>query len=185
VNSEESSYVTLARIVRPQGRRGEVAAEILTDFPDRLKQLKSAVLWDGKANRRSVSVRSCWLSMSHGGQAIFNFEGSESINDAEKFVGWQVQVPLKDRVVLPEGSYFISDLIGCDVLVAGGKRLGIVRDVQTTGEGTAGTPLLSVDSLQGEILIPLAVEICTKIDPAARRIEISPPEGLLDLNRSE
>ena len=185
MNSEESSYVTLARIVRPQGRRGEVAAEILTDFPDRLKQLKSAILWDGKANRRSVSVRSCWLSMSHGGQAVFHFEGSDSISDAEKFVGLQVQVLFKDRVVLPEGSYFISDLVGCDVLVAGGKRLGVVRDVQTTGEGTAGTPLLSVDSPQGEILIPLAVEICTKIDPAARRIEISPPEGLLDLNRRE
>ncbi len=184
MNSEDSTYVTLARIVRPQGRRGEVAAEILTDFPDRLKNLKSACLWDGKANRRSVPVRSCWLSMSHGGQAVFHFEGSDSINDAEKLVGLQVQVPLKDRVVLPEGSYFIEDLIGCEIHAAG-KRVGIVRDVQPTGEGTAGTPLLAVDSPQGEILIPLAVEICTKIDPAARRIEISPPEGLLDLNRSE
>jgi 16S rRNA processing protein RimM len=184
VNSEDSSYVTLARIVRPHGRRGEIAAEILTDFPDRLTKLKSACLWDGKANRRSVPVRSCWLSMSHGGQAVFHFVGTNSIDEAQKLVGMQVQVPMKDRVALAEGNYFVTDLIGCEV-IANGNRIGVVRDVQPTGEEITGTPLLAVDSPHGEILIPLAVEICTKIDPSARRIEISPPEGLLDLNSSK
>jgi len=184
VSSEDSSYVTLAQIVRPQGRRGEVAAEILTDFPARLTKLKTAFLWDGRANRRSVFVRSCWLSMSHGGQAVFHFEGTDSINEAEKLVGAQIQVPMKDRVVLAEGNYFITDLIGCEVITKG-NRVGVVRDVQPTGDDIAGTPLLSVDSPRGEILIPLAAEICTKIDTAARRIEISPPEGLIDLNFAE
>jgi len=183
VRAEDSNYVTLARIVRAHGRRGEVAAEILTDFPDRLTQLKSAFLWDGKVNRRNVPVRTCWLSMSHGGQAIFHFEGSDSIDQAENFVGLQLQVPFNDRVELPAGNYFVTDLIGCEVIASGATRVGVVRDVLPTGEGTRGTPLLVVDSLRGEILIPLAVEICTKIDLTARRIEIAPPEGLLDLNR--
>jgi len=179
VVAEDAKYVTVARIVRPQGRRGEVAAEILTDFPERLTSLKSASLWDGKTARHEVAVRSCWLSKSRGAQAIFQFEDSDSINDAKKFVGWQVQVPIEERVALPIGSYFITDLIGCDVVVNGAKSIGTVSDVQLVG---AGTPLLVVDSPLGEILIPLAADICTKIDPAARRIEISPPEGLLDLN---
>ncbi|HEV2305587.1 MAG TPA: hypothetical protein VGR93_08720, partial [Candidatus Acidoferrales bacterium] len=71
-----ASRVTLARILRPQGRRGEVAAEILTDFPERLTKLKSALLWDGKHSPREAAIRGCWLSHSRGGQAIFHFEES-------------------------------------------------------------------------------------------------------------
>ena len=183
--TKPTSYVTLARIVRPQGRHGEVAAEILTDFPDHLKTLKSAYLWDGKAAEpRPAAVRKCWISMSHGGQAVFHFEGSDSINDAERFVGLQVQVPFEERVALPAGSYFVTDLIGCEVFIRGGARVGVIRDVQPTGEGVAGTPLLVVDSARGELLIPLAEEICVKVDLDARRVEIVPPDGLLDLNQS-
>lgn len=79
--------ITVARILRPHGLRGEVAAEILTDFPDRLKKLKSAELWDGKSEPKRFAVRSCWLSHSRGGQAIFHFEGSDSMSDAEKLAG--------------------------------------------------------------------------------------------------
>jgi 16S rRNA processing protein RimM len=183
VSTENPSYVTLARIVRPQGRRGEVAAEILTDFPERLTRLSSADLWDGKNEPRRIAIRGCWLSQSHGGQAVFHFEGFDSINDAEKLVGYEVQVPISERVELPAGSYFITDLIGCEVREREtGNRLGIVRDVQPTGDAMAGTPLLVVNSPRGELLIPLALEICAKIDLVARSIEILPPEGLLDLN---
>ena len=183
--TETPSYVTLARIVRPQGRRGEVAATILTDFPEHLKALKSVYLWNGKSGEpRQVAVRACWISMSHGGQAVFHFEGSDSITDAEKFVGLQVQVPFSERVALPAGSYFVTDLIGCEIFLRDGQRVGVVGDVQSIGEGVAGTPLLIVDSARGELLIPLAEEICVKVDLDARRIEIVPPDGLLDLNES-
>jgi 16S rRNA processing protein RimM len=174
--------VTLARVLRPQGRRGEVAAEILTDFPERLAKLSTVELWDGRNPPRQTSVRSCWISRSRGGQAIFHFEGSDSISDAEKLVGMEVQVPLTERVALPAGSYFITDLIGCEVRERGGNKIGAVRDVQFTGEDVAGTPNLVVDSPQGELLIPLAQEICINIDTGAQRIEVSLPEGLFDLN---
>jgi 16S rRNA processing protein RimM len=181
---DDSNYVTLARILRPQGRRGEIAAEILTDFPGRLAQLKSVYLWDGEAARRSVAILSFRLSTSRGGQAVFHFEDSNSISDAEKLVGLQLQVLLAERVVLPAGNYFVSDLIGCEVFAEGARRVGVVADVQPTGEDLPGTPVLVVESTSGEILIPLAEEICTKIDVAARRIELSPPEGLLELNQA-
>lgn len=173
----------MAQVLRPHGRRGEVACEILTDFPDRLTHLTAAELWDGISELRRVAVRSCWLSQSHGGQAVFHFEGSDSISDAEKLVGLEVQIPLAERVQLPSGRYYVTDLIGCEVREKNSAVLGIVRDVQFVGEGIAGTPILALDSSRGELLIPLAQEICVAIDVSARRIEVVLPEGLLELNR--
>ena len=132
---------------------------------------------------RRVGVRACWLSQSRGGQAIFHFEGCDSINDAEKLRGLEVQVPLVERVSLPAGKYYVTDLTGCEVWEGGGKILGTVRDVLFTGEETPGTPLLVVQTHSGELLIPLAEEICTRIDVAARRIEVLLPDGLRELNR--
>jgi 16S rRNA processing protein RimM len=174
--------VTVARIVRPHGVRGEVAAEILTDFPERLTRLTSVELWDGRSAPRRLAVRKCWLSHSHGGQAIFHFAACDSVDAAKKHVGLEVQVPLVDRVQLPAGSYYISDLVGCEVRERGGTEIGRVRDVEINGEDVSGTPLLIVDSQQGEILIPLAQEICVNVDTVARRIDVVLPEGLLDLN---
>jgi len=189
VADSPASRVTLARILRARGRRGEVAAEILTDFPERLPKLTSAELWDGKNPPRRVAIRECWL---HNGQAIFLFEGSDSISDAERFVGLEIQIPLSERVILAAGSYFVTDLIGCEVFRITSsstadnspEKLGDVRDVQSTGESVAGTPVLVVATPRGELLIPLATEICTRIDTAVRRIEVVLPEGLLDLNQT-
>ena len=191
MSDSPASRATLARILRSQGRRGEVAAEILTDFPARLIHLKKVLLWDeGRNSLRETEIRNCWISKSRGGQAIFHFAGSNSISDAEKLVGLEIQVPLADRVILPAGSYYVTDLIGCEVFEMGGEsgasgtKIGVVRDVQFPGEGVAGTPNLVLDSPRGELLIPLATEICRHIDVAERRVEVALPEGLLDLNSS-
>lgn len=185
-----ASRVTLARILRPHGRRGEVAAEILTDFPERLTKLRTALLWDERGNSlREAQIAGCWLSKSRGGQAIFHFAESHSISDAEKLVGLEVQVPMAERVALPAGSYYVTDLIGCEVFALRGKsagelwKIGVVRDVQFTGEDVSGPPILVVDAQPGELLVPLAVEICRSIDVAVRRIEVAAPEGLLELNK--
>jgi 16S rRNA processing protein RimM len=175
--------VTVARILRPHGRRGEVAAEILTDFPERLTRLKQVYLCDGKRDAnaglgRRVGVRLCRLSESRGGQAIFQLEGSDSISDAEKLRGLEVRISLTERMPLPGGSYYVSDLIGCQVREEG-EAVGVVRDVEFTG----GTPLLAVDSPCGEVLIPLAEEICVNVDLRARLIDVVLPEGLRELNQ--
>jgi 16S rRNA processing protein RimM len=180
--SPKPQHVTVARVLRPHGVRGEVAAEILTDFPERLTRLTSVALWDGHSAPRSIAVRKCWLSRSRGGQAIFHFAGCDSVDDAKKLVGLEVQVPLADRVKLPAGSYYISDLLGCEVREQGRAEIGRVRDVEINGEAVSGTPVLVVDSAHGEILIPLAQEICVNVDTVARRIDVVLPEGLLDLN---
>jgi 16S rRNA processing protein RimM len=186
----QTERVTVARILRPHGRRGEVACEILTDFPQRFKSLKSVELIGVHGQARRVAVRSCWLSHSRGGQAIFLFAGSDSISDAEKLVGLDVQIPLSERMTLPSGSYYITDLAGCEVREAlisspageTGATIGRVRDVQIPGEGVTGTPILVVDSPRGELLIPLAQDICVRVDTVARVIDVVLPEGLRDLN---
>ncbi len=208
--AEDLSFVSLAAIVRVRGRIGEVAANILTDLPQRLTTLRDVLLLDAAGRRRPARVRRCWLSSSRGGQAIFHFEGIDSINEAQKLVACQVQLPLAERAPAPAGKYYVTDLIGCEVLevkdvkevkemneqVAQTREgsegesssftsstsftsLGFVRDVYFE----SGTPLLAVTTASGgELLIPLAEEICTRIDPVARRIEVRLPPGLRELN---
>ena len=104
------------------------------------------------------------------------------MDDARKLVGLEVQVPLADRVKLPAGSYYISDLVGCAVREKDGGDVGLVRDVEIHGDVITGTPNLVVDTTRGELLIPLAQEICVDVDLAARRIVVVLPEGLRELN---
>jgi 16S rRNA processing protein RimM len=205
----------VARILRPRGNKGEVAVELLTDFPGRLTKLQEIFLGRvqgessaaakfvgafGASEPTPIGVKSCWLSQNHRGQGVFHFAGVNSINDAEKFRGLDVLLPFEQRVSLPAGQYFVADLIGCAVfetrcgtpavasspcsMATAPQLLGTVRDVQFPGEGESvrGTPLLEVDTEQGELLIPLAEDICKRIDAEARRIEVTLPEGLRELN---
>jgi len=117
VSDAAQRWVAVAHILRPRGNKGEVAAELLTDFPQRLTELREAFVDDsrGKAGPRRLAITTCWLSQNHPGQAVFHFEGCASINDAEKFRGLDVLLPIEQRVSLPAGQHFISDLIGCSV----------------------------------------------------------------------
>ncbi len=181
VPAEKFTGVTLAKILRPRGLRGEVAAEILTDFPERLPKLREVWLAGGRSEPRLVRVERCWLSPSRGGQAIFHFAGIHSVEEAESLRGLEVQVPIEQRVPLAAGSYFISDLVGCEVWEKGASAaLGPVRGVEFPG---GAAPLLSVDTDEGEVLIPLAAEVCLRIDVDTKRIDVKLPEGLLELNR--
>ncbi|MGC1415900.1 MAG: hypothetical protein WA817_11490 [Candidatus Acidiferrum sp.] len=196
--------MAVARILRPRGNKGEVAAGLLTDFPERLTRMTEVFLGAsggaGTAEPRLTALKSCWLSQNHKGQAVFHFAGCNSISEAEKFRGLDVLLPIEQRVTLASGQYFVDELIGCSVfesspepsivssspcsLATAPFLLGIVRDVQFTGEGVAGTPLLAVDAPGGELLIPLAEDICTGINTTARRIDVVLPDGLRDLNSS-
>jgi 16S rRNA processing protein RimM len=201
-SKQTERWVAIARILRPRGNKGEVAAELLTEFPERLAKISQVYLSDGKSEPRPIGLASFWMDRNHPGQAVFHFESCRSISEAEKFRGLDVLLPIEQRVVLPAGQYFVSDLIGCSVfellaedpkapasspcsLASAPVLLGTVSDVQFTGEGVAGTPLLAIDTQRGEILIPLAQQICTSIDTTARRIEVRLPDGLRDLNDAQ
>jgi 16S rRNA processing protein RimM len=195
--SPERKFVTVARILRARGNKGEVAAELLTDFPERLPEIKEMSLRAESGARHGVVLREFWVDRNHSGKGVFHFEGVDSINEAEKLRGMEVQIPFEQRAEAPAGSFFVTDLIGCSVfelaasaspvssspcsLAEAPALLGKVRDVYFPGEGQPGTPLLAVDTWRGELLVPLAEDICTTIEIAARRIEVRLPEGLRDL----
>jgi 16S rRNA processing protein RimM len=197
-DSTAQQFITVARILRARGNKGEVAAELLTDFPERLKEQREVFLATNSPAPRQMALQLFWVDRNHPGQGVFHFAGVSSIDEAEKLRGLEVQIPMERRAVLPSGSYFVTDLIGCSVfeisattaqasspcsLAEAPALLGQVRDVYFPGEGHPGTPLLALDTARGELLIPLAEDICKKIDLPARRIEVLLPEGLRDLNR--
>jgi 16S rRNA processing protein RimM len=210
----EPKYVTVARVLGARGNKGEIAAELLTDFPERLPQIKQISLLNEAGVRSSVELHSFWVDRNHPGNGVFHFAGVNSIGEAEKLRGLLVQIPFEQRARLPAGSYFVTDLIGCavfefppiavpqDLKVAPRalaqqvayasspcfqaevpRLLGKVREVYFPGESQPGTPLLAVDTANGELLVPLAEDICFWVDVTARRIEVRLPEGLRDLNR--
>ncbi len=175
---DSERFLSVARIARPQGRRGEVAAELLTDFPRRFDGLRRVFL-EGPGGAEAFELQNAW---PHKGRIILKFSGVETISDAERLRGRTVLVPREERVELPRGSYYLWELEGCRVVrTREGKEetVGTVRGVERTG----GVDLLKVEREAGrEVLIPLAETICTRIDTGARIIEVDPPEDLLELN---
>ena len=179
VNGGMRGFIAIARVVRPQGRKGEVLAEILTDFPSRFKDLRRAFLDDPACSPRAVTVENTWL---HKGKVVLKFAGIASIDDAETLRGRCVLIPEEEKIALSAHQYYLWELTGCQVVVESGgtrKALGTVTEVERTG----GVDLLHVSDNNRDILIPFAQAICKVIDPEAKLIVIDPPEDLLDLNR--
>jgi len=175
--ARDPERLTVARIVKTQGRRGEVAAQVLTDFPERLQQRTEVWLWDGAGAPRRIGVVRIW---PHKSFLVFQFTGIEDMSQAEELVGLEIQIPRGEAAKLEAGTFFEYELMGCRVVdQATGAELGRVRELVQTG----GTPLLAVDTTNGkELLIPFAEEICRRIVPAEQRIEVVLPEGLQELN---
>ena len=171
-------FIAIGQVVRPQGRKGEVLAEILTDFPSRFEGLQRVFLDDPGGNPRAVPVEHTWL---HKGSVVLKFAGVGSIDEAETLRGRYVLVPEEEKVKLSANQYYLWELTGCQVVVeSGGTRrpLGTVTEV----ERTAGVDLLHVSDDSHEVLVPFVQAICKVVDPEARLIVIDPPEDLLDLN---
>lgn len=197
-SAKKQEWVLVAHILRPRGNKGEVLAELFTDHPSRLPTFQKLYLREGQKEPQAFGLRNFWVDRNHPGRGVFHFEGCDSMDAAEKLRGFDVLIPIADRIALPGGNYFVSDLIGCSVfeipveeaklsspacaMEEAPRVLGTVQDVFFPGENAPGTPLLQVETSRGELLIPLAVDICRRIDVAARRIDVTLPEGLSDLN---
>jgi 16S rRNA processing protein RimM len=172
---EWDDMVLVGTIARTHGLRGDVIVNPATDFVDeRFKP--GAEVWtrhDGRETRLVVgSVR------VQNGRPVIGFEGFDSVTAAEPLAGRELRVPESALRPLEQGTYYHHQLTGCVVETTGGATVGPVVRVE---EG-AGGALLVVDGTTGEVLIPLAADICVTIDVDARRIRIEPLEGLLELN---
>jgi 16S rRNA processing protein RimM len=171
-------FITLARVVKTQGRLGEVAGEILSDVPDRftvgMKLL--ALPREPGAGRRELEVEELW---PHKGLLVLKFTGVDSISEAETLVGCELQVPRSQRSELQAGWNYVSDLVGCSVLDQG-REIGRIEDVRF---GAGEAPLLIVrDAAARLVEIPFAEAFLDSVDVGQKQVRMTLPEGLLEVN---
>ncbi|HRI03391.1 MAG TPA: ribosome maturation factor RimM [Pyrinomonadaceae bacterium] len=164
--------VAIANIVRTRGLKGEVVAEILTDFPERFDDLKTVIAVSPDESCRELTLEKHWFQ---SGRMVLKFAGVNSIEDGETLRNVEICVPESDAVELDEGEYFDWQLAGCRVVTVSGEEIGKVRELMRTG----ATEILVVDG-EKEYLIPFAEAICTEVDIENGVILIDPPEGLLE-----
>jgi 16S rRNA processing protein RimM len=185
----EQQWVWLAQIRRAQGRKGEVFADILTDFPDkfadrhRLWLIVDPEQMRSKANRasREVELVAHWL---HKGGIVLHFAQSNSISGAEALAGLVVAIPLEQRSALAADEVYIGDLIGCmlfDVAGLAPVQVGQIEDVDRAA-GPVALLVVHPAGSEEEILIPFAKSYLRCIDLVAKRVEMALPQGLVELN---
>ena len=172
----QPSFIAIARIARTRGNRGEVLADLYTDFPDRFNLLREVWLAPDRGPRQLLTLENSW---EHKGRRVLKFAGVDSISSAEAYVGCWVEISADQAMPLPEGTYFDHDLVGCSVQDASGKHIGIVAEILHF----AGNNQLVVKQLDRELLIPAVESICQKISIKEKQILINPPQGLMDLDK--
>ncbi|MGD0893493.1 MAG: ribosome maturation factor RimM [Terracidiphilus sp.] len=179
-----TEWVWLARIRHPQGRKGEVFADILTDFPEKFSDRRRLWLLSERspaAPPREVELTNHWL---HKGGIVLHFVQSDSISTAEPLQGLIVAVPLAERAPLAEDEVYIADLVGCTLIDVAGPApisVGQIEDVDRTA-GPVALLVVNRPGSEDEILVPFAKSYLRRIDLAGKRIEMALPEGLIDLN---
>ncbi len=170
-----ASLVTIGRIVRPHGIRGQVVVAPETDFGDERFRVGEVM-----STERSTGIRELRVSSSrpHDGRWVVGFEGVTTMNEAEALRNAELRVSPDSLHALDATRFYVHDLVGCEVTTTSGELVGRVDRVDLD----TGTHLLVVTRDRGEVLVPLADAICRRVDVAAKRIEIDPPDGLIELN---
>lgn len=161
-------------VARTHGNRGEVILKSESDFAEERFSV-GATLFAGRD--RAEEVLTVTAVRFQQGRPIIGVAGIGSISEAERLAGLALKVPASTQAALPPGQYYHHELVGCDVVTRDGDVVGRVSAVQ----GTGGSTRLVVAGRRGEVLIPLAQEICD-VNIAAKRIVVTPPDGLLEVN---
>lgn len=184
--ASEPAWVLVARLIRPHGRRGELIAEILTDFPERFHERTRLFLIPPErvgSRPREVVVENFWFLRS---RMVMKFRGVDSINEAEALRGFEVAIPAEERAPLGAGSVYVSDLIGCRVvdLNRDGAEVGEIVDVDRDSSSTELLVVRRSERREGdeELLVPFVTEYLVRVDAANRQVEMRLPEGLLEIN---
>ena len=172
---DKDDLIVVAHIAKTRGLRGEVVADLQTDFPDRFEHLDSLIGIGPDQAPRSLQIEEQWF---HGNRLVLKFAGFDRIEEAKELVGLHLAVPATERVELPIGIFYEWELAGCRVETISGRHVGEATETMRTG----GVEILAVvDPTGREMLIPMASDICVGIDIENKLIRIDPPEGLLEL----
>lgn len=179
------AWSLLARLIRPHGRRGELVADVLTDFPERFHSRPRLFLIPPDrvgTSPREMTLEDFWFFRS---RIVLKFQGIDSINEAEGLRGFGVAIPSDQRAPLARGDVYAGDLVGC--LVCDLNRDALVGEIVDIDRGSSSTDLLvvrrpGVAQPEAEVLIPFVNDYLVRIDLENRLVEMRLPEGLLDIN---
>lgn len=165
--------VAIAKIVRPRGLKGEVVAEVLTDFPERFEGLESVTSLSPVGERMELTIEDHWFQKD---RIVLKLAGYDTVERAEELRNFEICIPESETVELESDEYFDWQIEGCSVDLENGETIGTVRELMRTG----GTEVLVVAGSSKEYLIPFAESICRNVDIDNKRITIDPPDGLLE-----
>jgi 16S rRNA processing protein RimM len=165
--------ITIGRVAKPFGVKGEMKIESMTDFPERFKDLRRAYLVSPAGDEIVCTVQSVRYA---GGVPYLLFGGYDSPEKARTLNGWFVKVPEEETVPLPEGSYYWFELIGMEVFSEDGDKLGTIVDIFETGSND----VYVVKRGRKEIYIPATQEVIRQVDRAAKRMVIHLMDGLVE-----
>lgn len=165
--------VAVAKIVKSRGLRGELVADVLTDFPERFEELETVIALLPEGERRELKIEKFWFQKD---RIIFKFAGFDSIEQAENLRNAEICITESEAVELEDDEFFDWELEDCEVETIEGEKIGRVKELMRTG----GTEILVVAGADKEYLIPFAETICTEVDVENKLIKIDAPEGLLD-----
>ena len=169
-----NDLVSIAKIIKPQGNKGEVAAELLTDFPQRFQHLQEVYLQKNGHSPFPLALEAFRL---HKQRIILKFSGIDDIGAAERLRGHEVRIGREKLLVLPRGSYYQFDLIDCVARDSKGRRLGQVTEVLDVG----GQFLLNVRRGGKELLVPFVKDIVRSVDVSKKELICELPQGLEEL----
>ena len=167
-----SEFASIARIVKKRGIRGEVVAELLTDFPERFSSLDGVHIFNDEKEYWE-RIEKHWF---HKNRVILKFCGRDRPEDVDELIGGDVQISLDQRVSLPQDSYYLSDLIGCKVLESGEILGGVTRVLET---GAAGCNLVVKRADGEEFMVPLVRKFVLEVDVEEKVIQVDLPAGLV------
>ena len=165
--------VAIAKVAKSRGLKGEVVADLLTDFPERFEGLETVIGLLPDGTRSDLKIENFWFQKE---RIILKFDRFDSLEQADALRGVEICVPESEAEKLEEGEFFDWQLEGCEVETIEGERIGRVRELLRTG----GTEVLVVESDGREYLIPFAESICTEVDIDGKVIRVDPPDGLLE-----
>jgi 16S rRNA processing protein RimM len=186
--TDEAEFVAIARVAKTQGRHGEVAAALLTDFPELFAERKRLFAQGGSSDakksvvaeqvRRELELEEHWF---HKGMVVLKFAGVDSISDAETLIGSEIQIPRSERAELGSGEFYVSDLVGCTVTDSGGEIVRVIGQIKDVQFGSGEAPLLVIQG-EKEYLVPFAGAYIEKISMEQKLLEMKLPEGMLELD---
>jgi 16S rRNA processing protein RimM len=168
-------FFTVGKLVNTHGIRGEVRVVSETDFPEE-RYKKGSVLYLFHPAFPDAIPLTVASAREHKNVYLLTFKDHTSINDVEKYKGGLLKVRAEDRKPLPEGEFYFSDIIGCEVFTEEGERLGKIKEILQPG---ANDVWVVKPDKGKDILLPYIEPVVKEVNIAEKRVTVHLLEGLI------